>query len=152
MGGVTQPTASGLVSTAGKFNFTYGYMEARMWLPGSSSIADWPAFWADGQNWPSTGEIDVMEGLDGLAQAHFHFSGGSLGPLTGPATYTAGWHTFGADWEPGVVTFYYDGVSIGSFTTGITSAPMYLILNLATSNNVVTPANMKVDYVRVWQH
>ena len=153
-GGATQPYTSGMVTTNGLFNFTYGYMEARIWLPGSTSVVDWPAFWADGQNWPTTGEIDVMEGLGGPVQAHFHYTGGSLGPLTGVGNFTGGWHTFAADWEPGSVTFYYDGVSIGSFTSGITSAPMYLILDMAISgaSPAVAPATMKVDYVRVWQH
>jgi beta-glucanase (GH16 family) len=153
-GGVTQPYASGMVTTDGKFNFTYGFMEARIWVPGTGGIDDWPAFWAVGQNWPTNGEIDVVEGLAGLAQAHFHYSGGAQGPLTGSGTFTGGWHTFGADWEPGSITFYYDGVDIGRFTAGITSAPMYLILDMAVSSSspVVAPATMKVDYVRVWQH
>ena len=68
-GGVTQPYASGMVTTDGNFSFTYGYMEARLWLPGTGSIADWPAFWADGQNWPTTGEMDTLEGLGGTACA-----------------------------------------------------------------------------------
>ena len=150
--GVTQQKASGMVTTDGKFSFTYGYMEARIWLPSTGSITDWPAFWADGQVWPTNGEIDVMEGLDGLAQAHFHYSGGADGPLTGRGTFTGGWHTFAANWEPGSVTYYYDGDNIGSFTTGITSAPMYLILDLATSAGNATPGTMRIDDVRVWQH
>lgn len=153
-GGVTQPYASSIVTTNGKFSFTYGFMEAKIWMPGNGSISDWPAFWAVGQNWPTNGEIDVVEGLGGSAQVHFHYAGGTLGPLTGTGTYTGGWHTFGADWEPGSITFYYDGVDIGSFTNGITSAPMNLILDMAVSSEspAVAPAAMKVDYVRVWQH
>ena len=154
-GGVTQPFTSGMVTTDGKFSFTYGFMEAKIWLPGTSSISDWPAFWADGQSWPTDGENDVVEGLAGLAQAHFHDSAGADGPLTGTGSFTGGWHTFAADWEPGSVTYYYDGIDIGKFTAGVTGAPMYLILDLATSgpaSQVVTPATMKVAYVRVWQH
>ncbi len=156
-GGVTQPYTSGMVTTNGLYSFTYGYAEARIWMPGTGSIADWPAFWMDGQNWPVDGENDIVEGLSGLAQAHFHYQGASGpaqdGPLTGPGTYTGGWHTFGADWEPGSVTYYYDGTKIGSFTTGITSSPMYLILDLAVSSGEGVPsATMHVDYVRVWQH
>jgi beta-glucanase (GH16 family) len=151
--GVTQPYTSGMVTTNGRFNFTYGFMEARIWLPGTTSISDWPAFWADGQSWPTNGENDVVEGLGGIAQAHFHNASGALGPLTGRGTFTGGWHTFAADWEPGSVTYFYDGVKLGSFTSGITSAPMYLILDMAVSgSSVFTPATMKVDYVRVWQH
>jgi beta-glucanase (GH16 family) len=69
-------------------------------------------------------------------------------------SYT-GWHTFASDWEPGSVTFYYDGVMVGRISTGITSAPMYIILDNTVSS--ATPwltraADMQVAYVRVWQH
>lgn len=155
--GETQPYASGMVNTDGKFTFTYGYVESRIWLPGTSAISDWPAFWANGEKWSTTGEIDVVEGLGGQAQAHFHYLGSFAspaqdGPLMGRGSFTGGWHTFAADWEPGSVTYYYDGVSIGSFTTGITSSPMYLVLDLATTAGNASPGTMRVDYVRVWQH
>ena len=149
-GGTSKPFASGIVTTDGKFSFTYGYMEARIWLPGSTSISDWPAFWADGQSWPTTGEIDAIEGLGGQACAHFHNSAGGPGACAA-GNYAGGWHTFAADWEPGSLSFYYDGVKIWQDSSGITSAPMYLILNLAL-NAGDSPASMLIDYVRVWQH
>ena len=153
-GGVTQPYATGSVTTYGLFSFTYGYMEARVWLPGSSEIADWPAFWADGQNWPADGEIDVLEGEGGHACATFHNSAGAS-ETCASGTFT-GWHTFAADWEPGSVTFYYDGTEVWSDTSGITSAPMHLNIGLELSTSITAPdtvpASMQVDYVRVWQH
>jgi beta-glucanase (GH16 family) len=154
-GGSVHPYASGMVTTDGNFSFTYGYMEARIWMPGSGSIADWPAFWADGQNWPTNGEIDTVEGLGGQACAHFHNPAGGPGACAA-GNYSGGWHTFAADWEPGSLTFYYDGTPVWTDTSGITSAPMYLILNLALSSAITSPntapAAMLVDYVRVWQH
>ncbi|WP_405364968.1 family 16 glycosylhydrolase [Kitasatospora sp. NBC_00039] len=144
---------SGLVNTNGKAQFTYGAFESRIYLPAAGSqVANWPAFWTDGQNWPADGELDVMEGLSGQACYHFHSpSGGPGGCASG--NYS-GWHTFGADWQPGSVTYYYDGVKVGQITSGITSSPMYLILNNAVyaSGPTATPADMQVDYVRVWQH
>jgi beta-glucanase (GH16 family) len=143
--------ASGLVESNGKFNFTYGYMEAGIWLNGNgSSIYNWPAFWADGTGkWPVTGEIDVMEGLDGRASWHFHYPGGGPGGYPS-GTYTNGWHIFAADWEPGVITFYYDGREVGKQTAGVTDQPMYLILNYGLKSNIAVPSTMKVDYVRFW--
>jgi beta-glucanase (GH16 family) len=65
----------------------------------------------------------------------------------------AGWHTYAAEWRQGVVTYFYDGEQVGRITQGITSAPMYLVLNLGVSSTVsgpvTLPAEMLVDYVKV---
>lgn len=151
-----RPYASGMINTDRKFEFTYGFMEARIWIPGTGTeISNWPAFWADGQHWPEDGEIDVMEGLGGQACWHFSYPGGNPGGCS-HEVFTGGWHTFGADWEPNSITYYYDGHVVGEIRSGITSAPMYLILNYAAANEfagpVQVPQTMRVDYVRVWQH
>jgi beta-glucanase (GH16 family) len=152
--GSSHPYASGLVSTQNKFNFTYGAVEARIYTPASGGqVANWPAFWADGQSWPADGELDVMEGLSGQACFHFHSNAGGPGGCAS-GSYT-GWHTYGAVWASGSVTFYYDGVKVGQITNGITGQPMYLILNQAASSGYggpqLAPSDMQVDYVRVWQ-
>jgi hypothetical protein len=147
--------ASGMVQTNGKYNFSYGYMEARMWLPAGTGM--WPAFWTDGQNWPTDGEIDVLEAYgNNTCEYHYHYSGcgGDCGPggsvnINGA---TSGWHTYAADWEPGVITWYYDGTQVWQQTTGVVSSPHYLIFNLGLeSAQSAVPANLKVDYVRVWK-
>ncbi|MFJ8624916.1 family 16 glycosylhydrolase [Kitasatospora sp. NPDC093550] len=151
--GKTYPYTSGLINTNGKAQFAYGAFEARIYVPASGTqVANWPAFWADGQNWPTDGELDVMEGLGGDACYHFHSDAG--GPGGCAHGDFSGWHTYGAEWAPGSVTYYYDGVKVGQITTGITSAPMYLILDNAIDSKypAVAPADMQVDYVRVWQH
>jgi len=155
-GGTERPYASGMVNSDGKFEFTYGFMEARIQLSGQGPlIANWPAFWADGQNWPKDGEIDVVEGLGGRACWHFEYPGGNPGGCA-PGRFTSGWHTFGADWEPRSITYYYDGSMVGRVKSGITSAPMYLVINYAIANAiggpVLAPATMRISYVRVWQH
>jgi len=162
--GIADPLyAAGLVSTRGNFSFTYGFTEARVWLPGTPGdpdhVANWPGVWTDGQNWPEDGEIDIAEGINGQVCSYFHNAanpsvGISAGDGSGcpSGTYTDGWHTFAANWEPGIITYYYDGVDIGSVTSGITSAPMFLVLDYAAERSGQAPATMKVDYVRVWQH
>ena len=167
--GISHPVyASGMVNTNGKFSYTYGFLQARVWLPAATGaagkIADWPAVWTDGQNWPTDGEDDIIEGINGRACAHFHstVSPDGIAPADSTAdvtvrsgcvheTLTGGWHTFGADWEPGSVTYYYDGKDIGSVTSGVTSAPMFVILDYASGPPYQSPSTMKVDYVRVWK-
>jgi beta-glucanase (GH16 family) len=144
--------ASGLVQTFPHFRFTEGYLEARVWLPGSTSIHNWPAVWTDGTGtWPSTGESDVMEGLSGKACYHYHSpSGGPGGCVAG--TFT-GWHTFAEEVYGGVTTYYYDGVRVGAKSS--VKAPHYIILNLGIGGwggPVAAPSEMLVDYVRVSYH
>lgn len=153
---VTYQYASGLINTYKSFNFSYGYLEARIYLPSSNgAFVNFPAFWADGRGtWPATGELDVMEVLGSCVGFHFHSSLGGFGgcPAQG---LTPGWHTFGANWQPGSVTYYYDGQRVGQVTSGITGYPMYLILNNSVDPTwggpTMTPAAMQIDYVRVWQ-
>ena len=159
--GSSQPYTAAIISTNPEdgrstpgFQYTYGVLEARIYLPSDNGkIADWPAFWANGQNWPDTGEDDVLEGLGGCAFWSFHNAQGlrhgcirTIGP---------GWHTFASDWEPGSITYYFDGVEVATLNTGITSSPMYIVLNNvvhADRPTVTEPDAMKVQYVRVWQH
>jgi beta-glucanase (GH16 family) len=156
-GGVTRPYTGAMINTnpargRGGYQYTYGVLEAKVYLPGSGSLlADWPGVWADGQNWPYDGEDDLMEGIYGMACWSFHNVAGMDHMCY--RTVTPGWHTFASDWQPGSITYYYDGVDVGSDTSGITSSPMYIILdNTVHANSPVTgPDSMQVQYVRVWQ-
>ena len=120
----------------------------------TSKIANWPAWWTNGEDWPYDGENDIMEGLSS-GNPCYHFHSPSGGPGGCKKGYFSGWHVYGALWEPGKVRYYYDGVQVGTITTGVTSSPMYLILNYAVSTehggNHRVPATMRVDSVRVWQ-
>ncbi len=160
--GVTEPYTGAILSTdpadgraSGGFTFTYGVVEAKLYLPADGDkIADWPGIFTSGQVWPKDGENDIMEALGGTACLHFHDRSG--GPGACDRNIKAGWHTFAADWEPGFVTYYYDGTEIASIPEGITSSPMYIVLINTVSgkrtSNVVDSATMRVAYVRVWQH
>jgi beta-glucanase (GH16 family) len=156
-GGVTRPFAAGLVNTASTFRFTYGYAVARIWLPAGSGV--WPAWWTDGQSWPNDGEIDVMEVYNPSRNAAYHYRyagcGGNCAPggQTTVASSTSGWHTYAINWQPGAITWYYDGQQVWSFTgSAVVSSPQYLVLNLATNLTTATvPAVMRVDYVRIYK-
>lgn len=162
-GGVSRPYLSGIITSQPSSGppplqqFTFGYFEAKVTLPASGGqIANWPAWWLNSQNNPTTGEIDIMEGLSGQACSTFHNSSGQQ-QICSPANF-AGTHVFGALWAAGSITWYYDNVQVGSpVTSGVTSSPMYLVLNNATSNPgdfggpTVIPANMQASWVHVYQ-
>ncbi len=148
-----------LMNTRETFTFSYGYAEARMFLPGSAgSLHNWPAFWHTGFDWPATGEVDIVEGLSGGQPcAVYHYLEGGVhqqdkGCVNWPDP--SGWHTFAANWEPGRVTYYYDGVEVFQTTRGVVGDPHYLILDYtvrANGEGTSVPSSMLVDYVRVWQ-
>jgi beta-glucanase (GH16 family) len=77
----------------------------------------------------------------------------------------AGYHTFGFEWDPGVVRLLIDGQQAGSLAQAdvprgsfVFRHRFYLILNLTVGGWDGTPdrtthwpAVMKVDWVRVWR-
>jgi len=99
-------------------------MEARIQMPdvtGPRALGYWPAFWAMGSNyrttmaWPKSGELDIMESVNGLDAAwgilHCGINpGGPCGEPMGIGAYlpcpheacTAGPHTFTFEWNRGV--------------------------------------------------
>ena len=157
--GRTYPYTGSLISTNpnGKnagFLYTYGVVEARVYVPAAANgkIANWPAVWADTTPSETYGEDDLFEGLVGHACYHFHNS--AEGPGNCDMTLTPGWHTFASDWQPGSITYYYDGTNVGSITSGISNNPMYIILDNTVSAdnlNIAGPSTMRIQYVRVWQ-
>lgn len=173
------------------FTTTYGYIESRMALPATKGA--WPAFWMLPQstdiygNWPVSGEIDIMEtcgafkeGGNNKACGTLHwgapehvYKGSGYVDLNSDYNY---FHTYAVDWEPGKITWYYDGVAVNtlqnweSMISGSTDSlsydapfdmPFYILLNLAVDSGLfggdVNRAtfqdniNMYVDYVRAYQ-
>jgi len=152
----------------GKFSFTYGYVEAKIWLPSISSgkIANWPALWLfNGNAKGNHQEIDIMEGLGGLAGASVHMQVPTASLKVDHTQMVAGdftgWHTYGADWEQGSTKFYYDGKLVYTYTGAVGADPMYPILNYAANPAVASSwvatttknyERMQVSYVRIWQN
>jgi len=171
--GNTYDYTSGMISSGGRsgetapgFTFTYGYVEARVKVPRGQGL--WPAFWmlpAD-HSWPP--EIDAMEILGNqpdVSHMTYHYLDGTGAQAAPGATwagpdFSAGWHTFGVDWQPSAITWYIDGVERWRFTdaAAITNKASYVLLNLAVGGSwpgspdasTVFPADFLVDYVRVW--
>lgn len=168
-----QDYTSGLAVTGGGpgippgFTYLYGYAEARMKFPPGDGL--WPAFWmlpANG-SWPP--EIDAMEEQGGAPmldyatihwgkQIHGHHPHSSTAFNTG-VDLSADFHTYGVDWQPDHVIWYFDGKVIKVFRQkrNIPHTPMYILLDLAVggwisfpNGSTPFPAVMQVDYVRVW--
>ena len=126
---------------------TYGYFEVTARVPAGRGL--WPAFWllpADG-TWPP--EIDAPEILGSDTHVTYYslhtrdrqWLGSQTGVYAGSATtdrvrspsdLAAGFHRYGVDWRPDVITFYLDGSKIAQRPTPADMhKPFYLIVNLA---------------------
>ncbi|MEO3753066.1 family 16 glycosylhydrolase [Streptomyces sp. B6B3] len=179
-GSTTCQYTSGRINTAGKFDFTYGRVEARMKVP--STVGLWPAFWMlgsdfnEGRPWPYTGEIDIMEHVGtspNLVHSTLHapayFGGNGYGTsLDLGQPISNGFHTFAVEWDSQGMVFTVDDRVIHTVdrqeletTVGpwVFDHDFFMILNVAVGGDWPGPPNgsstfpqqMVVDYVRVYQ-
>src|SRR6185436_4594463 len=103
------------VLTQNTFAQTYGYFEASIQMPAGHNEGG--AFWLMPQNgnWPP--EIDIAEvpGDTPNVLITSMINGTVNNPLhTVPVDLTAGFHTYGLDWEPTTTTWYLDGTPVFS--------------------------------------
>ncbi len=166
--------SSAKIQTLGLKTFQYGKIESRMKLP--SGQGAWPAFWmlAQSNNWPFTGEVDIMEAkhrnpTQVMGTVH-HYNGHTTGQVTTP-DLSAAFHTYAIEWERDEIRWYFDGelyhraspqTTGGAWPFNDTNNPFYLIFNLAVGglgtpftgnqafNSADFPVNFQVDYVRVY--
>jgi len=172
---------SARLNTAGKFEQTYGKFEARIKLPFGNGIwpAFWLLGNNIKQvGWPTCGEIDIMENIGkepNINHGSMHGPGynGSHSmtdkySLSSGSKLSDNYHLYAIEWEPNVVRFYLDDILYSAKTPAnmppggkwIFDHPMYLILNVAVggnwpgspNNSTQFPAEMIVDYVRVYQY
>jgi beta-glucanase (GH16 family) len=171
---------SARLSTRGIFTQAYGRFEARMRVPSGQGLwpAFWLLGANLGEvGWPSAGEIDIMETIGReptLAHGTIHgpgFSGGNAigAPVSLPdnAAFAADFHTFAIEWQENEIRWYLDDVlyqtrgpkDMPGIGRWVFDHPAFMILNLAVGGkwpgrpdaSTVFPANLLVDYVRVYR-
>ncbi len=165
---------SGLLTTQFSFSQQYGYFEMRAQVPTGDGI--WPAFWLlpIDKSWPP--EIDVMESFGGLNRKgeggnykiHYASHTKDIKGLCGTwfstgVDITAGFHTYGVNWQPDGITYYFDGAPYAFCPPNPdANQPFYMLVNVAVGSEpswsgMPTIANnwpvyMYVDYVRAYQN
>jgi beta-glucanase (GH16 family) len=155
---------SGMIASEQTYSSQYGYFEMRAQLPAGTGL--WPAFWLlpiDG-GFP---EIDIMEQIgqnpDVLhTTAHSKATGTHIqyNKATTVADTSTGFHTYGLDWGPDKLKWYFDGQLVfETATPADMHDPMYMIANLAVggswpgdpNSSTGFPAQMKIDYIRAYE-
>ena len=164
------------ITTKGKKNFKYGYIETRAKLPRGKGV--WPAFWMLGKNiskigWPTCGEIDILEYVGKEPNTIFtslHTKASHGNTINSKKTVINNveddFHIYAIDWQKEKIDFYIDNVLVYTFqpeekTTDIWpfKQRFYFILNLAVGGNfggpeiddTIFPQKFVIDYIRVYK-
>lgn len=171
---------SSSINTSGKHSWQYGRFEMR----GKINISEglWPAWWTLGVNgeWPSNGEIDIMEfyrgkllaniamGTDQRFKAKWYTTMKPVSELGGKE-WASQFHIWRMDWNEKEIALYVDGILLNKVrmdqlhnrdSKGVNpfKQPHYMLLNLAMGgenggdpSNTAFPNRFEVDYVRVYQ-
>jgi beta-glucanase (GH16 family) len=155
----------------------YGRFEMRARIPSSAGM--WPAWWTLGVRgeWPSNGEIDIMEYYKGNVLANVacgtatrgtpKWDSSSKATSSLGANWASSFHVWRMDWDDQDINLYLDdtlmnGVALSSMLNSDGTSPfkqkVYMILNLAIGgdnggdpSSTTFPVKFEVDYVRVFQ-
>ncbi|MEV0069993.1 MULTISPECIES: glycoside hydrolase family 16 protein [unclassified Amycolatopsis] len=161
---------SARLNTSGKFSQAYGHFETRMKLPRGQGM--WPAFWMlGGGNWPTDGEIDVMENVGfepntvhGTIHGPGYSGAGGIGAGYSGPNFSDDFHTYAVDWSPNKIVWTVDGNVYQTRTPAdlngnrwVYDHNFFIIMNLAVggywpgdpNGSTQFPQQLVVDYVHV---
>ena len=171
---------SASLSTSGKAAWKYGHFEMRARIDTRPGM--WPAFWTVGQSgeWPSGGEVDIMEFYRGKLLANFVWGtnqrwNGKWNSKTknisqfGDPNWSKKFHVWTMDWDKNLMNLSVDGQVLNTQDINQTingdaqaknpfRAPQTMLINLAIGGQnggdpaqTQFPARYEIDYVRVYQ-
>lgn len=170
---------SASLKTEGLHAWQFGRFELRARI--DTQLGLWPAWWTIGVEgeWPSGGEIDIMEFYRGQLLANLAWGTNKRWSAKWASTHTPleklgkDWskkfHTWRMDWDEKAIVLSVDGnvlntVALSQTINGDGSGknpflqPHYLILNLAVggqnggdTTKTSFPTRYEIDYVRVYQ-
>lgn len=175
--GTTHDYTSARLSTANRFAFAYGRVDARIRVVSGRGLIS--AFWALGSDldtvgWPQSGEFDVVEVLGSRPSV-------TLASIHGPDDYGAPYalnteheaaepldrrfHVYSVSWSPRHLEFFLDGKRYATYTPASLADghawtfkhPFYLVLTLSVGGSWAGPpdagtrfpARLLVDWIRV---
>ena len=176
-------TSARLVSKT-KGDWTYGRFEARAKLPTGKGA--WSAIWMlpttkSYGEWPSSGEIDIMEQVgfepnvvhaSVHTKAYYHVINTHKTARTEVSNATTGFNVYAVEWTPEEIRGYINDRQYFTFKNErLTNPaadyqqwpfdqPFHLLLNIAIGGTwggqqgvdpAVWPQRMEIDYVRVYQ-
>ena len=177
---------SGKVTGQNKTDFIYCKVVVSAKVPEGQGL--WPAIWMMPQDesyygqWPKCGEIDIMENLGNdtsISYSTIHYGEphaeqqGTI-TMTGADSFSARFHEYSVEWEPGEMRFYTDDQLVLTVNDWFTAyegedekpypapfnQPFFVQMNLAVGGNWpgdpdettnFDNAEFEIDYVRVYQ-
>jgi beta-glucanase (GH16 family) len=171
---------SASINTAGLHSWKYGRFVMRAKIDTSAGL--WPAFWALGVSgeWPSNGEIDMMEyyqkkllaniacGTAARYKAKWYSNSKPISEFA-DKQWASKFHIWRMDWDEKGISLYVDDylmnhvdmkdlVNRDGTGTNPFNQPQYLLLNLALGGDnggdpspTTFPRRFEIDYVRVYQ-
>ena len=163
------------MTTSGKQSWKFGRFEMCGKIPISAGM--WPAWWTLGVSgeWPSNGEIDIMEYYNGKILANIAWATNTRwtahwdsSTKAVDATWAANYHLWRMAWDSTKIDLYVDD---SLMNTGNLSAMLndtngqspflqnaYMIVNLAIGGDnggdpsgTTFPQQYLIDYIRVFQ-
>lgn len=122
------------------------FVQALIFVPltATGAVANWPAWWTTGPNWPEDGEIDIFEGLGGSLTLSTHY--GTLDPTTNYASenqqapvappHTGNWLTVTLLRQNEQVTVWYGNLKVGPIPAPFTENHVLIFQNQSYSTSV----------------